>query len=113
MELQPNGNSPHAFFVTLGTARLPKTLSGEAAGVLSVELSLDAEAGQIVHVDSTIALPGYTAVLRSLLVGRRLDEVECCAQRLRTQLRGPLLKPTIAALASAVVNATAEPVDIP
>jgi hypothetical protein len=69
-----------------------------------IELSVDSEDGRIVDVATTLLLPGYTALLRSLLVGRRLDEVECAARKLSAHLRGPLLRPSIAALAKAVAN---------
>jgi len=90
----------HAF-VSVGTARLPRMVSGDPPCVLMIEFSLDAEAGRIVDVATTIPLPGYAALLRSLLIGRRLDEVDGVAGQLRGQLRGTLLRPTIAALASA------------
>ena len=93
-------------FVSVGSARLPKTVSGDGPGVLMIELILDSEAGRIVEVAATIPLPGYAALLRSLLVGQRMDEVEAVARRLSGQFRGPLLRPTIAALASAVSNGT-------
>ena len=91
--------------VALGGARLPKAFVAEQSGVLIVELVLDSWAGPIVDVATTIPLPGHSALLRTLLVGRRLDGVAGALQILSAQLRGPLLKPTIAALANAVSNA--------
>src|SRR3972149_8737052 len=60
----------HAF-VSVGTARLPRMVSGDPPCVLMIEFSLDAEAGRIVDVATTIPLPGYAALLRLLLIGRR------------------------------------------
>ena len=90
-------------FVAVGSARLPKTVSGDGSRVLMIELTLDAKTGRIVDVATTIPLPGYTACLHSLLIGRRLDEVDGLAWQLCEHVRGPLLKPTIAALANAVL----------
>lgn len=87
--------------IVLGSARLPKGLGGTEPSALMIELSVDAEEGRIADVATTLLLPGYTALLRSLLVGRRLDEVEGAAQQLSGRLRGALLRPTIAALANA------------
>ena len=90
--------------VVMGNARLPKSMYGEQPGSLMIELAFDSDDGRIVDVATSIALPRYAALLRSLLIGRRLDEVERAAKTLAEYLRGPLLKPTIAALASAVSN---------
>ena len=87
-----------------GSARLPKSIGGEQSGTLIVELTLDAEGGHIADVAATVSLPGYVALLRSLLVGCRRDEVEAALEQLASHLRGPLLRPTIAALANAVSN---------
>lgn len=88
----------------MGNARLPKGIDGGQPSSLMIELALDSDDSRIVDVATSVALPGYAALLRSLLIGRRLDEVECAAQTLSVHLRGPLLKPTIAALANAVSN---------
>ena len=95
---------PSLRFITLGTARLPKSIAGDHSGSLLLELVLDSSDGRIVDVATTIALPGYTALLRRLLIGRRLDETEEISRRLFSHCRGPLLKPTIAALTNAASN---------
>ncbi|OGO49394.1 MAG: hypothetical protein A2148_06825 [Chloroflexi bacterium RBG_16_68_14] len=92
--------------VVLGSARLPKGIGGNEASALMIELSIDSEDGRIEEVATTLLLPGYTALLRSLLIGRRLDEVEGAAQQLGARLRGALLRPTVAALANAVSHGT-------
>ena len=56
--------------IAIGSARLPKTITGAEAGALLVELSFSD--GCIADVATTLPLPGYTALLRSLLVGRRV-----------------------------------------
>ena len=91
-------------FIVVGTARLPQSMGGEHTSPLMVELVLDPRDGCILDVATTIALPGYTALLRRLLIGRRLDDVESLGQDLCARYRGPLLRPTIAALANAVAN---------
>ncbi len=93
-----------SYLIVLGSARLPKGMGGDEPSALMVELTVDSEGERIVDVATTLLLPGYTALLRSLLVGRRLSEVECAAQQLSARLCGPLLRPTIAALANAVSN---------
>lgn len=90
--------------IVLGSARLPRTVGGEQPSTLMIELAVDSQNGRIADVAATVPLPGYIGTLRSLLVGRRLDEVEDTAQKLSAHLRGPLLKPTIAALANCVAN---------
>ncbi len=99
-------------FIVLGTARLPKVVVGDLSSALMIELALDSQDGCIVDVATTVPLPGYTAVLRSLLIGRRLDEVEGAVQKLAAHVRGPLLRPTIAALANAVSNTSALEVEL-
>ena len=91
-------------FLAVGSARLPKMLSGDLAGVLLVELSLDPKTGHIVDVAASVPLPGYAELLRRLLVGRRLSEAQLAFDELGQHLRGPLLKPTVAALVNALDN---------
>ena len=90
--------------IVIGTSRLPKNLRGDEGVVLIVELALDAQSGRILDVATTVPLPGYGALLRSVLVQRTLEDVEGAAEQLALRLHGPLLRPTIAALASAVAN---------
>ncbi len=90
--------------IVLGSARLPKTVGGEQPSTLMIELAVNSQDGRIADVAATVPLPGYIGTLRSLLVGRRLGEVEDTAQKLSAHLRGPLLKPTIAALVNCVSN---------
>lgn len=90
--------------IVVGSARLPKSVSGEQPDTLIIELSLDLRCGRVVDVGSTLPLPAYADMLHSLLVGRRLDELEEAAQELSAHLRGPLLRPTIAALASCFLH---------
>ncbi len=92
-------------YVTVGTARLPNAASDEQARILTIELTVSLPDGHIVDVASTISLPGYTALLRSLLNGLQINQVEEAAQDLEGHLCGPLLKPTIAALQKAVASA--------
>jgi hypothetical protein len=89
--------------IAVGTARLPKTVAGDQGLPLMIELSLDRDGQRIVDIATSVTLPGYVALLRSFLVGVPLDEVMASAARnLTSRLRGPLLKPTLAALANAV-----------
>lgn len=96
--------SPGLPFIVLGAARLPRSIAGEHSSVLMVEFVLDARDGRIVDVATTMALSGHAALLRRLLIGRSLDDVEEIARSLCTRLRGPLLRPTVAALVNAVAN---------
>jgi len=70
-------------------------------------LELSVEEGRIVDIDSSVRLPAYTALLRTLFVGRLLDEVMAVGDVLASRLIGPLLKPTIAALQNAATNGAA------
>ena len=101
-----NGSGQGLAQIVVGTARLPKSVCGEQPSTLMIELVLDSQDARVVDAATTIALPGYAEMLRSLLIGRRLDEVEGVARELSAHLRGPFLRPTIAALASCVRNAT-------
>jgi hypothetical protein len=47
-------------------------------------------------------LAAYNALLASILVGRALAELADVPDELLRRLRGPLLRPTIAALANAL-----------
>ena len=92
--------------VVVGSARLPQSLASPA---LFIELELDPCDGHIRHIATSIGLPGYNALLRQLLVGHGLEEVQAAIERFRALYRGPLLKPTIAALANAVSNGKPQP----
>ena len=91
-------------FVVCGVARLPRSVGGGESRVLMVELVLDTRDGPILDIATTMSLPGYTTLLRRLFLGRSLDGVQEAAQQLCLHYRGPLLRPTIAALANAVAN---------
>jgi hypothetical protein len=69
-----------------------------------IELLIDAATSAILDVASTISLPGYRVLLLQL-VGTRIDDVEAAGQALFASYRGPLARPTLAALANAVANA--------
>lgn len=90
--------------IVLGTARLPRAVVGEHAEPLLVELVLDRRQRCIRDVATNVSLPGYTDLLRRLLIGHRVDEVERLSYSLCERYRGPLLRPTVAALANAVAN---------
>ena len=92
--------------IAVGSARLPKSVCGEQLSTLIVEFVLDSQNDCVVDVATTIPLPGYAEMLRSLIIGRRLDEVEGMARVFSAHLRGPFLKPTLAAVADCVRNAT-------
>lgn len=91
-------------FVAVGAARLPRSISGEQPSYLMLELVLNSADGSITDVATSVALPGHTALLKRLLLGRALDDVEAIARNLCAYYRGPLLRPTVAALANAVAN---------
>lgn len=94
-------------YVAVGTARLPAAASDEQTRILTIELTVSLPDGRIVDVASTIPLPGYTALLRGLLSGLQMNQVEEAARQLEEHLCGPLLKPTIAALQKAAASANA------
>ncbi len=100
---------PELPYVVVGTARLPNAASDEQARILTIELTVSLPDGRIVDVASTIQLPGYTALLRGLLNGLQMSQVEEAAQDLEGHLCGPLLKPTISALQKAATSANAAP----
>lgn len=95
---------PAAPFVTVGAARLPRSVAGELSSPLIVELTLDCDGKRIVEVATSMSLPGFTALLRKLLIGTRVDQLEAAIQRISRHYRGPLLRPTIAALRNAAAN---------
>lgn len=66
-----------------------------------VELTVARSDGRIIDVATTIPLPGYGELLRRLLTGHKLSQFNEAGQRLCEYLRGPLLRPTIAALRNA------------
>jgi hypothetical protein len=100
----PIADITEQFVIAHGAARLPKTLVGESTVALIVELFLDAGGVRILDVAATISVPGYTTLLRRLLVGRSLDEIDAASKAFAERYRGPLLRPTIAALTNAVLN---------
>jgi hypothetical protein len=87
----------------VGTARLPRTLAGDQTAPLIIELAFDPSTGQVTDVATTLALPYYQTLLRTL-VGHRLDDLETATRRAFANYRGPLLRPTLAAIASALAN---------
>lgn len=91
-------------FVALGSARLPASALGEQPGALMIELALDDLGGKIVEVATNIPLPGYNGMLRRLLAGRGLDEIDAAAGQISEHCCGLLVKPTIAALANAAAH---------
>ena len=93
-------------YVAVGTARLPAAASDEQTRILTIELTVSLPDGRIVGVASTIPLPGYIALLRGLLSGLKMNQVEAAAQDLEGHLYGPLLRPTIAALQKAAAATT-------
>jgi hypothetical protein len=95
-----NGNRT----VLLGTARLPKEFLANNVGSLLLELAVDTEQRRIADVATNIDLPSYSALLTEILVGRRLDELDACAHKFAASYRGPLVKPTLAALRNAEAN---------
>lgn len=92
-------------YIAVGTARLPNTASDEQVRTLTIELTISLPGNRIVDVASTILLPGYTALLRGLLNGLQVSQIEEAAQDLNGHLSGPFLKPTIAALQKAAAAA--------
>ena len=93
-------------YVAVGTARLPAAASDEQTRILTIELTVSLPDGRIVDVASTIPLPGYIALLRGLLSGLKMNQVDAAAQDLEGHLYGPLLRPTIAALQKAAAAST-------
>lgn len=93
-------------FVVHGVARLPKSIAGESPACLLVELVLNADDLRVMDVAATPALPGYAALLRQVLVGHSLDRLEETALVFSGRYQGPLLRPTLAALANAALNST-------
>ncbi|GAG14105.1 unnamed protein product, partial [marine sediment metagenome] len=87
--LSENG---HLAFVTVGTARLPKSIAGEQSGPLIVELTLDSDGKRITDIATSLSLPGYIALLRELLVGSHVNDLEAVVQRVAEHYRGPLLR---------------------
>ena len=94
--------------VLLGTARLPKEFLANNIGSLLLELAVDIEHGRMVSVATNIDLPSYNALLREVLVDRRLDELGACAEEFAARCHGPLAKPTLAALSNALQNSRSE-----
>jgi hypothetical protein len=90
--------------LAVGIARLPRAVAGESGAPLMVELTVDHSDGVISDVATTVPLPGYTALLKGVLIGVTLDRAEAALRRVASRLCGPLLKPTIAAVANAAAN---------
>lgn len=104
MDAETTCDQQRLALVTVGIARLPKSITGEQSGPLIVELTLDPEGRRIVDVATSISMPGYIALLRNVLIGCYLDDLESVVQRVCERYRGPLLRPTVAALRNAVAN---------
>ncbi|MBI4571025.1 MAG: hypothetical protein HY723_03675 [Chloroflexi bacterium] len=94
--------------VAVGIARLPRTVVGDGGQPLMIELTVEPPAGLISAVAATVSLPGYTALLQGLLVGTHIDQAEAAVHRIALRLRGPLLRPTLAAVANALANMRSE-----
>lgn len=88
----------------VGTARLPRTIAGEQNAPLIIELAIDPETLVIRDVASTLPLPFYQTLL-GRLVGTKLEELETAGRAVFAHYRGPLLRPTLAALQNALANA--------
>lgn len=93
--------------LTVGIARLPRAVAGESQTPLMVELTVGHLDGVISAVATTVPLPGYTSLLQGALIGVTLDQAEAALRRVASRLCGPLLRPTLAAVASAVANGQA------
>ncbi len=105
-EVAPTPPRPaEARIVAVGSARLPKAVVGEGPGALMVELVIEAGESSIVDVATNLGLPGCNALLRTLLVGRTLDDVGKVVEELSERLRGPIAKPAAAALLRAAASA--------
>ncbi|MEX1253064.1 MAG: hypothetical protein WEE64_01855 [Dehalococcoidia bacterium] len=91
-------------FVVHGVARLPKSICGESPACLLVELVLDAEDQRVLDVAAMPSLPGYAALLKRVLAGCSLDRLEQAGESFAERYRGPLLRPTLAAVANAALN---------
>lgn len=93
---------PGRILLLQGMARLPSQLSGEHGLALMLELGIDTEQGVIADVSTNMNLPQYDALLREVLIGRRLADVDACADEFAARCRCPLAKPTLAALRNAL-----------
>jgi hypothetical protein len=92
----------------LGVARLPKALWSEYVPCLMLELVVDVAEQRVVDVASNIALPNYNALLRNVLLGRRFADIGQGAQEFTARCHGPLLRPTVAAIKSALAQANTD-----
>ena len=88
----------------VGTARLPRTVAGDHSAPLIIELTIDPDTNVVVDVASTLQLPCFQKLLLGL-VGINLHELEAAAHNAFAHYRGPLLRPTLAALSNALANA--------
>jgi hypothetical protein len=90
--------------VVHGIARLPKVCGGvEQPQPLILELVLEVGTQRITDVSTNIPFAGYLSLLRRLLIGRFVDDIEQqILPSLNDHCRSPLLKPTVAALHQAV-----------
>lgn len=93
--------------VAVGIARLPRAVVGDGGQPLMIELTVE-PGGLISAVAATVSLPGYQALLQGLLVGTHIDQAEAAVCRIASRLRGPLLRPTLAAVANALANVRSE-----
>jgi hypothetical protein len=103
---QDESNPRDLFQIAIGTARLPNSITSDGGRAFLIELLVDAKNSRIIDLSATLPLPHYVSILRSLLIGRAVSEVEEVCRRLATYVRGPLLRPTAAALANAAANYT-------
>ena len=95
--------------VVHGIARLPKVCGGnEQPQPLIVELVLDPDGQRITNVSTNFPFDGYLSLLRRLLIGRYVEDIQQqVVPYLPDHCRSPLLKPTLAALQQALQQARA------
>lgn len=95
--------------IALGTARLPAGALGDKPSPLIIELALDDTGTRVLEVATNIPLPGYNRMLRRLLVEKCLKDADAIAEQIESLCKGPLMKPTVAALKNAVAQTHREP----
>ena len=72
--------------------------------VLLLEIAYHAGDRCILDIATTLSLPGYTALLQQLLIGRPIDDALQAAAALVDHYHGPLSKATLSAIANAIAN---------
>ncbi|MDZ4371594.1 MAG: DUF3870 domain-containing protein [Phenylobacterium sp.] len=86
--------------VITGSARLPSPTRDGRSSPLLLAVVVDASDGRIAEVHSNISLSAYNELLSTVLVGKLLDGIGRSAEEFAARCRGPLVKPTLAALAN-------------